>query len=373
MEKHLSYFSLDTSTGWFVTDLKQAEDDDFFFKTSRLDFHPKITIPIPIAPWSSFTQTLGARGTYYGRGLKSEGTEYKKLSSFARESYDVSSTLRGPTFNKIFHFDKSSTKIKHLLGPQITHSYIPDIDETDRLKIKRFDAIDSVSPTNSVTYTFEQRLLKKVEVKEGEFETKQILRFNVSQTYDIREATLDKQSGQNRLPFSDIRFDLDSRPLKSLILNMDSEYNYDNDLVKSFNLEAGIKPVDNLWIIMERRWARNSSNYILGTLDLSLKPGWRVQYSTRFDELTSTFRENNLSLLYDNPCKCWGFKFDIIDRQIREIDNARRDHTQFLWTIKLRGLGDIKRGGGNFLHRDFEDTNFPKTNFKSKMMRETDF
>ncbi|MDP7148827.1 MAG: hypothetical protein QGI90_09070, partial [Nitrospinaceae bacterium] len=129
----------------------------------------------------------------------------------------------------------------------------------------------------------------------------------------------------------------------------------------------GIKPVDNFWIIMERRWIRDGTNFTLGTLDLSFHPGWRAQYSTRFDELTSTFRENNFSLLYDNPCKCWGFSFDIIDRQSRDPGNKRQDQTQFLWTIKLRGLGELKQGGsGKFLHRDFEDTSFPETHFKSK-------
>ena len=77
--------------------------------------------------------------------------------------------------------------------------------------------------------------------------------------------------------------------------------------------------------------------------------------------------------MYDNPCKCWGFKFDIIDRQVREIDNERRDHTQFLFTIKLKGLGEFRRGTGKFLHRDFEDNRFPETNFESKVLRETDF
>ncbi|HJM95946.1 MAG TPA: hypothetical protein QF698_07710, partial [Candidatus Marinimicrobia bacterium] len=66
-------------------------------------------------------------------------------------------------------------------------------------------------------------------------------------------------------------------------------------------------------------------------------------------------------------CKCWGFSFDIIDRQSRDPGNKRQDQTQFLWTIKLRGLGELKQGGsGKFLHRDFEDTSFPETHFKSK-------
>ena len=147
-----------------------------------------------------------------------------------------------------------------------------------------------------------------------------------------------------------------------MILNTDLSYNVNTGSTSSFNFEAGIKPVSSLWVIMERRWMRNGPNYILGTLDMALNPGWRVQYSTRFDEMTSTFRENQFSLRYDNPCKCWGFSFDIIDRHLNAANVERQDQTQFLWTIKLRGLGDFgTRRKGRFLHRDFEDTSFPDT------------
>ena len=362
------YFNLETSAAWFVTDLKSKVDDDFFFKTSRLDFNPRLTLPLTLAPWLSITNTIGARETYYGRGLTTVISEFSKLPSFTRESINFGSVLEGPKFSKIFHIKNSSSKIKHLLKPRLSYNYTPDIDEEDKLKIKKFDGIDSAgAPANSVTYEFEQRLLKKFETDINKFETKQILRFNVSQSYNIREATIKKKSGEDRLPFSDLRFDLDSRPLDSIILNADATYNFETDQVKTVNFEAGIKPVDNFWIIMERRWIRDGTNFILGTLDLSFKPGWRVQYSTRFDGLTSTFRENNFSLLYDNPCRCWGFSFDIIDRQSRNINNRRQDQTQFLWSVKLRGLGELKRRGmGSFLHRGFEDTSFPETNFTSQ-------
>jgi len=113
---------------------------------------------------------------------------------------------------------------------------------------------------------------------------------------------------------------------------------------------------------MERRWTRNGPSYIVGTLDLALNPNWRTQYSARYDESVSTFRENQFSLLYDNPCKCWGFSFNIIDRNLNIATNERKDQTQFLWSIKLRGLGDFGlRDKGKFLHRDFEETSFPNT------------
>jgi hypothetical protein len=183
----------------------------------------------------------------------------------------------------------------------------------------------------------------------------------------MREATVDKSNspGYTRKPFSALRFDLDSRPLGSLILNFDTTYDHATNLVDTFNFEAGIKPVDNFWVIMERRWIRNGSNFILGTLDLSLKPGWRMQYSTHYDELTSSFRENVFSLLYDNPCKCWGASFDIVDRNFQSDDNLRRDQFKVLWNITFRGLGAIgatKEERKKLLHRDFEDPLFPNAN-----------
>ena len=357
------YFNLDTSSAWFVTDLKPQQDEDFMFKTSRLDFHPQLTIPFALTPWLSMTSTIGARETLYGKGLTTTGSEYKKLSGFTRESFDFRSIIQGPKINKVYHLDNSSDKIKHLLEPRFTFNYVPDMDQKDRLKIKTFDSIDSIgTASNSITYEFGQRLLKKIKTGPDQFETKQILRFNISQTYNIREATRQKQPGEDRLPFSNLFFDFDSRPLESIILNTDASYNVNTDLLNSFNFEAGIKPANNLWVIMERRWTRNGPSYILGTLDMALKPGWRIQYSARYDELVSTFRENQFSLLYDNPCKCWGFSFDIIDRHFDATTNNRKDQTQFLWTIKFRGLGDLgTRGKRKFLHRDFEDTSFPNT------------
>jgi len=255
------YFNLDASSAWFITDLKTQKEEDFIFKTSRLDLHPQLTIPLALTPWLSMTSTVGARETFYGRGLTTSGSEYKKLSSFTRESFDFRSIIQGPKINKVYHLDNSPDKIKHLLEPRLTFNYVPDIDDKDRLKIKAFDGIDYVgAPTNSITYEFGQRLLKKFRIGANQFETKQILRFNISQTYNIREAIMQKQSGVDRLPFSDLFFDFDSRPIESIILNTDASYNFNTDLINTFNFEAGVKPVKNLWVIMERRWTRDGPN-----------------------------------------------------------------------------------------------------------------
>ena len=193
------FFNLDTSSAWFLTDLKMQNEEDFMFKTSRLDFHPQLTLPLALAPWMTMTTSVGVRETFYSRGLTTIGSEYKKLSSFTRESLDIRSVIQGPKINKIYHLKNSSEKIKHLLEPKLTFNYVPDIDDGDRAKIRNFDVIDTIgAATNTITYGLGQRLLKKVKTGPNQFETKQILRFNVSQTYNIREATRQKQIGEDQ-------------------------------------------------------------------------------------------------------------------------------------------------------------------------------
>ena len=358
-------FNLDTSFASFVTDLNESQSEDQIFKTRRFDLHPELTLPLAPAPWLSITPTVGAQWTHYSRGLDPDSPESNPsfTSGFFREKFDIRTVFKGPKFDQIFKKKGSSTKVKHLIQPSFTHT-IADNDEDDHRKIKAFDAVDKGSSQNSLRYGITQRFLKK---ENKESPAREILRFGVTQTFDIREATVDKSNspGYTRKPFSALRFDLDSRPLDSLILNFDTTYDHATDLVDTFNFEAGIKPVDNFWIIMERRWIRNESNFILGTLDLSLKPGWRMQYSTHYDELTSSFRENVFSLLYDNPCKCWGASFDIVDRNFQSDDNLRRDQFKVLWNITFRGLGAIgatKEERKKLLHRDFEDPLFPNAN-----------
>jgi len=59
------YFNLDTSSAWFVTDLKPQQDEDFMFKTSRLDFHPHINDSICIYIKSYFNLRNTSRSWSY--------------------------------------------------------------------------------------------------------------------------------------------------------------------------------------------------------------------------------------------------------------------------------------------------------------------
>ena len=346
------YFNQDTRFTSFLTDLDSDPDIDDNFLVQRLDFHPQITRSFTLAPWLSFTPTLGLRETLYSKGQNDEGF-------FSREGFDLVATLKGPTFEKVFEtHNKLIPKIKHLLEPRLRLNYIPDLDRNDKDKIKTFDAIDSINPQSLVTYSLTQRILQKETDGKGGFNTRQALRFDVSQSFDLLEAGRVDTTDDPSEPFSDIRFDLDSRLVDPLLLNFDSTYDINDNVLKTFNFQVGFRPMEEVTLYIERRFTRRADISTVATVDWDFKKGWNFKASTRLDEKTATHRESNFSLLYDNPCKCWGFNLDFIQRNnfnSTSGTSAGANETKFLAGITFRGLGSIRSGQKEkFIHRSFK-------------------
>jgi lipopolysaccharide assembly outer membrane protein LptD (OstA) len=347
----LFYFNQDASYTFFKKDLNTSPTIDEDFNVHRIDFHPQISAPMNLAPWLAFTPTIGVRETYYSEGRDTNNQEF---SSFSRESFDFQAAFEGPKINKTFHLNsKKYPKLKHLIEPRVIYDYIPAMDGDDRKKIHIIDAVDTVDPTNIVTYFLTQRLLRKETLNGGNFQTNEIMRFEISQSFDFREDSREPIAGQEKRPFSDIRFDVDSRLIDALLFNADATYSVYDDKINTANIELGIKPIDNLSLYVERRYSRDTSTFIMGTVDWALEKGWRLRASTRYDELTKTFRENDVSLLYDTPCQCWGFSFDFINRNTT-TNGESRDETKFQLSFTLRGLGSLSAGDNDdLIHREF--------------------
>ena len=60
--------------------------------------------------------------------------------------------------------------------------------------------------------------------------------------------------------------------------SMKEEYQYNiyDEEFNTFNILAGIKPVDNLTLMAERRYTRGSTTFLLGTVDYSFMDGTAV-------------------------------------------------------------------------------------------------
>jgi len=217
------------------------------------------------------------------------------------------------------------------------------------------DEIDSVTQTSLVTYSLTQRLLKKTGRRNGNAQTKEILRFDVSQSFDFDKDTQQPISALNNgRALSDLRFDLDSRLADALLFNIDATYDFYDKELETLNFEVGVKPIPRLSLFVERRFILGESTFLLGSMYWALKKGWQIQATTRYDELEEKFLENDLSLVYNNPCKCWGFSLDFINRNIIS-GGVDRQENKFLFTLTLLGIGTEGIGEENLglIHRRF--------------------
>lgn len=348
------FFSQDSSFSSFLTDLDTSPDIDDKFSVQRFDFRPQFSYSTRIAPWLTFTPSLGIRETIYSKGLD-ETDNNKRLDFFTRESFNVGVSLDGPRFEKIFNLkNKYIPKVKHLIEPRITYNFTPDIDEKDRAKIKVFDGNDTINRQSSISYSLTQRILQKERESLDKFNTREVLRFDISQSMDLIEATGLEES-EYKLPFSDLRIDLDSRLHDNFLLNFDSTFDVKESTLKTFNLASGFN-IDSLYVFFDRRWTRGQDAFIISGMDWTINEGWNLKATTRYNESQDKFPENQLSLLYDNPCKCWGFNLDLIEREsLVPIagNGVNQRETLFLMGITLRGLGTVQRGAADITNRLF--------------------
>ena len=358
------YFNQNATFSSFLIDLNTSPINDDNFSVQRFDFHPQLSRPISLAPWLTLTPTVGWRETIYSKGLR---TGNERTSSFTRELFDVSAALEGPKFNRVYAGRRlGNSKIKHVIEPRLVYSYIPAIDLDDRRKIRNIDGIDDIDSQSRFTYSLTQRLLRKYSLSDDDFSIREIMRFEISHSYDIGEATRNPRAGTELRPFSDIRMDFDSRLFKPLLLNFDSTFDVEDGKFNTFNFEVGIKPWKNVSFFVERRFARNSvqnlisnnalvevnteqTQFLTGSLFWAFARGWQVQATTRYDELRKTFRENDFSISFDDHCECWGFAFDLIQRNIIS-GGVDQSETKFLLSFTLRGIGTEKFGKRDIQH-----------------------
>ncbi|MGP0564515.1 MULTISPECIES: LPS-assembly protein LptD [unclassified Nitrospina] len=352
------YFNQESSATQFLLDLDPTIGVDNEETLQRFDFHPQLSYPITFAPWLRLTPQVGFRETYYNKELSDDidpSTNQPFIRpEFTREVFEFSAFLEGPKFNRVFKpTEPGGPAYKHVIEPRVQYDYISGFDRKDREKIRIIDGVDDIRPTEALTYFLTQRLLRKDTDSKGNSEVRQVARFEISQSYNIKEARRFQTPLTPRRPFSDLRFDLDTRFTDYFMFNFDSEYNVYDGFVQRFNFDVGIRLSEWLMVVLEKRQVHNESAMILGTLDVTLPKGLNFKYSARFDEFNDRVLEHNGRASYSDPCKCWGLSFDFIRRRNINL-NVNQAETKMLLSFELRGLADFDGSRGEtFIHRGF--------------------
>ncbi len=120
----------------------------------RLDFHPRLSLPLSWAGWS-FTATGSGRVTFYSNSLDPQNRSV--LGRNLTRSYgELELDFRPPAFFRDFHRGASNGFFfRHVIEPYIIYRKISGIHNFDRLI--RVDYIDAVADTNEIEFGLSNR------------------------------------------------------------------------------------------------------------------------------------------------------------------------------------------------------------------------
>ncbi|MBZ5516817.1 MAG: LPS-assembly protein LptD, partial [Acidobacteriia bacterium] len=146
--------------------------------STRLDFHPEITLRTKPFLGFHLTPTLGLDATHYGTSLNAPNQGVNRLLG------DFSVDLRPPSFEKVFARPHWGRRFKHVIEPDIRYRLVRAHDAENLLDVVRYDRLDIFAETNEIEYSLTNSLLSRKETSKGEKpQARELISWRISQKY----------------------------------------------------------------------------------------------------------------------------------------------------------------------------------------------
>lgn len=319
------YLSLDGS----AVNFSVAEDDG----VRRVDIGPQLTAAFG-GGGLGFSPRAGVRTTYYSRGAGALAAEpVSRTYSFA--GADLNARI-----SRVYGQDAEAGigRIRHSVEPTLSYSYIPEVEQTDPAtglpKIRQFDAVDTVTKHNTVTAVLVNRLTAHYKDESGS-RSYDLMVFRLAQSYELRSAET-ISSFQSR---SAITGELFLRTPKLLSASANGTFNtYTNSLTSS-NLSFGVAKEGMRFDLTHRYLRATPVGQVPGNLRTEFLIGgagftvdqWRFNTQLWRDLENKKTTQQEYGAHYAS--QCWGFGLSYVKRP---------GETQYLMTLELKGLGDMK-------------------------------
>jgi LPS-assembly protein len=319
----------------------------------RVDLYPRFYWPIQVKPFFTIEPSVGLRETLWYLAKQKYGPEDQNF--YNRELYDTHISLFSNIYN-VFNLGGETFKaLKHSIRPEVSHTFIPDVDQSD---LPSFDDIDRINKANKITYSLTNTLTTKA-TKSGSFEINRrvdqntagiidspadyayndFLRFKLEQTYDINEA----RENDPEKPFSPVLAELDVFPGAYFALDVDALWSVYDLNILSHNVAANIWNLRGDKLSIEYRYTKesdetdlNETNSIFGALTVKVTDRLRVRGDYEYNFLEDVQVEAGVGFLYTS--QCWSF-----DGQVRQTSGVNEEKQYaFEFKLDLFGLGELE-------------------------------
>ncbi|MEK6733256.1 MAG: LPS assembly protein LptD [Candidatus Omnitrophota bacterium] len=290
------YFKTDTT----FTNLNKktsANIDDV--SVMRFDTYNKLSTPLKLIDFVSFSPFVGMRDTVYSRELNDDKEEFRAafytgfdMSAKFSKTYDTSGRLFGVDFNKLHH----------IVTPTIEYKYIHQ-PSTDYLKLQQFDDIDAIDQKSTFTLGMENRLQTKRKVGES-LKTIDLGYLLITGDY------LYKPQGRGS-QFSNVKGDLELTPFEWLRFESDTRYDPDTRDFQTWNTDLYINKTENWQFGVGSRYEQNKESELTSELFYKLNNEWSFRTFARFDlkevedsghKYINRFKNKELTVIKDLHC-----------------------------------------------------------------------
>jgi LPS-assembly protein len=335
----------------------------------RLDLHPMLSRPIPLAGYVTVTPFVGGRATAYSKTVTGTHTPQGGGSS-------VEDTNDEPRVRELLEFgadgESRASRVYALDGwgglSAMLHSIEPRAHYI-RIVGHNFyslpiwtEMIDQIPEANWFEYSVTNRLRGKTVSSDGAEATRlDLVRLVVANAYDFQAHRFGNLAGALTL-----------QPSSMLSLHADASYDVMGDGLQAYTADMTValarvtgvvgmrynrQPAVSLPYFVQVPGTFNpgapvpdssSIHFLQGALSVEVWRNLTLKMNTNWDIRTDTFVESRFGL--DFKFDCWAFSAEYVKRS-RDITTGQAADDEFRFSLHLLGLGNVlssKVGAGTF-------------------------
>jgi len=305
---------------------------DYYYRTEGQKGHlynvqPEVSLPVRLGRYAQFIPEFSVRETVWDRNDHDEENSSQDSRQGDRQVYTAGANLN-TEFSRIYVIGgKLFEKIRHVIKPELTYTYIPDPHQNDAP-----DYVYRIDETNGLTYALTNSLTAKLKDKNGATTYREILRLKVFQTYEINEVEhYYNQAGEpEEKHFQDLNMELNIDPFTFLSLSARNKLNVNNGEWWKTDYDLILRDERGDSAHLQYRYTQDLVKEINLRLNAKLTKDLDAQVVFKRNELEEKDLERSLLLKYHR--QCWS-----IDLGYADEDDDRR----FLMSFSLYGIGGM--------------------------------
>ncbi len=292
--------------------------------SQRVDNYTVLSLPFKLA-FLDVNPYSGARETYYRRISGRDAEVFREawnsgvdVTTRFYRIYDTDTQLLGMEFHKL----------RHIITPNVNYSYThkPTVSPS---KLLQLDGIDSISESNQIGFSLENKIQTK---REGQ--TVDFFRFIGSRNYLLNIEG--RRHGWNDTSV----YDLEMLPYDWLRFESDATYDHilRSMTLANFDIKAS---GGKIAVGTGYRYERRTSSQVTAEVELNIFKGWSFKVYERLQlRGSSLLKEQNYSVTKD--LHCWIFDINY---------NVLREKGETIWlALRLKAFPELAIDYNQYYH-----------------------